>query len=372
MQVHVTKVHEGRKPFVCAFLGEEGKKCDADFDTSGQLKSHEGRIHQRKTFLCTICSSNLDVQEVNCEAAFATYAALQEHIAIEHPPTCSQCGLKCASQAALRSHIEVQHGHLSVDDRKTHVCHEVGCGAGFTKKGNLNVHMQAAHCNKRYVCGSVDISTMKNIGDWDGSDACGMPLTTKANLVEHIRTTHLGLDSKSKGKAQKKEMHVRKLEITAVSRLTGSGYEGECGRKISCAIQGCEYRFSRNYDHEIHLQARHGLADFEIQTLQADKPWETIYTRPELKGSTGFATVQDLDAERALDMQFGDDAEMESAEDQLEAGALRGDDFWLGEQSYRMVGSENEWLRDEMEMKQLIEDIDNAGQDVGMIDPSLQ
>ncbi|CAG8639313.1 2859_t:CDS:1, partial [Acaulospora morrowiae] len=44
--------------------------------------------------------------------------------------------------------------------------------------------------------------------------------------------------------------HVSKLE-----HLTGFGYER--GRKIECTVEGCKYKFKRQYDLSRHLKSMH-------------------------------------------------------------------------------------------------------------------
>ena len=342
-------------------------------------------MHARKTFECTICEPHEDWKYNYVEVerpAFPTYSALQEHIRIDHPPTCELCGLKCTSNAALKSHVEVKHASASIDERKKFTCPESGCGAGFTKKGNLKVHSQSAHGSKRYVCGEVDLTSLNHVECWDGSFACGMALTTKANLQEHIRTIHLGLPHKGKSKAEKKEKKIRKTKASAVARITGANEEVDDAAPIPCAITGCNDRFTTEYDHEIHLQACHGLADIEIQdVLVGDEQDKTVFARPGFQGSTAFATHEDLDAEMAFNHQSGNRPNTDLGENPFEAGASNGGDFWLGGARNETVDSADEWLRDELEMHQLIDethDLKDMGKVSGQgemdvdIDPTLQ
>ena len=104
---------------------------------------------------------------------------------------------------------------------------------------------------------------------------------------------------------------------------------------------------------------------------------EGLYSRQTLQGTPTFATKQEVDAERPLDIQFDGDAGRVDGEESLRAGALKSADFWLGGQPYDDRGGAGEWLRDELEMRCLIDggfememhEMDD-GQDV--IDPALQ
>ena len=110
-----------------------------------------------------------------------------------------------------------------------------------------------------FVCGMVDPKILKHIGKWDGSNACGRALSSKYNLIGHIRTVHLGLGRPRRSVSEEKAPH---SGDEALMRLTGVGYEG--GREIECSIQGCAHRFPREYDLQRHLHSQHGLEISDI------------------------------------------------------------------------------------------------------------
>lgn len=249
----------------------------------------------------------------------------------------------------------------------------------------MNAHIQISHAGKRFVCGVVDPKTLNHVGNWDGSDACGEASTSKRNLERHICTVHLGLDasgkSKKKGKHQSLAEPANNNQVSALTRLTGSGYETETGRNVTCLVPGCNHRFTREYDLEIHLQSRHGLADLEIKMTMEE---EELYTRQSFQGAPMYATEQDIEAERVFDQQFGDDLVMGNSEDSLESGTLKGSDLWLRGDPFETAPRDS-WIHDEVAMQHLIdEDYEGEnvegliaqaahnGQDVIMIDPSLR
>ena len=366
LQRHILIVHEGRKPYVCQVLDVDGTECGAGFDTEGQLKAHAGRVHESNTFFCTICPSevrstisrpSLDYRQ----PSFSTYAALREHVEIVHPPACTECGQKCKSLRDLKSHLEVIHGVFDVNDQRVHSCHEQGCGRSFTKKGNLRMHIHISHGPIRFACGEIDPSTPDQVADWDRTDSCGKILTTKASLEEHIRTAHQGLARSGETTRQNKngafDEQARKHEVTVLTRITGAGYEEE--RTIQCLVIGCNHRFLREYDLEIHLQCRHGLAMMINQ-------------------GRGY-NQEGMGGDPTLGMQFDDDIGTIGREESLGAGALRGGSSWVEEQSYLDRGESDEWLRDELEMRCLIggglgmeRDELGGGHDDDIIDPTLQ
>lgn len=311
LQKHIAMAHEGKSPFVCRVSSQQGEECGAGFDTAGKLKSHEGRAHGDKRFWCIVCSSATTAKGINLgqegtQSGFSTYAQLQTHLAVEHAPTCEECDLQCASQRALKSHIDIVHGPLGMDERRKYACGELGCGRAFTKRGNLNVHVQTIHGQKKFVCGSLDHGSLKNVADWNGLNACGQAFSTKQSLEGHIRATHLGL-SRSRRNLDNllvERKNRRSKSVPTLVRLTGAGYDHESGRHISCLISDCEYRFMRDYDLEVHLSFHHGLFKDGMKSQETQASLSTW------DGSLVSATYEDLEAEHALDMQF----EMEGIE----------------------------------------------------------
>lgn len=106
---------------------------------------------------------------------------------------------------------------------------------------------------------------------------------------------------------------------------------------------------------------------------------EGFYRRQTLQGNPTSATKQDIDAERVLDQQFDGDVGVVDHDEALGEGASKDCNIWLGGQSYRGRLNHGEWLRDELEMRCLIDEgltmeryetVD--GQKVDVIDPALR
>lgn len=271
LQKHHLTVHEGKRAYQCQKRDENGITCGQGFDTLGKLQAHEGRVHGGKRFWCSMCTPDFSVQTPGEDTVgFSTYADLQDHIKVCHPPQCGICGLACSSQRDLRNHVEVRHGQTSVDERRTHLCQEPNCGRSFTKKGNLNVHIQSAHKAKRYICGQEDLGVLNRVDGWDGLNACGKALSTKGSLENHIRTAHMGM-----GKRRSKPMKETGASLPGqqddldlnLMKLTGVGYEEYSRRHIPCITPQCDFRFTRRYDLQVHLQARHGLSAHQANSL---------------------------------------------------------------------------------------------------------
>ena len=380
LQRHTTSVHEGRPHYICEKQGEDGSMCGAGFETDAKLKTHHGRVHGTSRFWCTLCTSNEMFNQQNTgdqeRLAFTTYGELQAHNRTVHPPSCETCDTKFQTQKELKRHIEAEHGDLDPVPPTHHICTEPGCGRSFTKKGNLIVHTKTVHAGeKAFVCGSIDPTALNNVSDWIGRDSCGRAFTTKKNLEEHIRTAHLGLEHSRKSKQKPKKNKARRA--TEVGRLTGTTYE-EVGYEIPCLRAECEFRFVREYDLDIHLQSKHGLADFEIQLMRAerDEVGQDVF---------GYGLSTDIEAERVFEERLGlrgydtgaADAgsrrpnEGTNVEDELDEAAARGGEFWIGA---NYGEEEDQWEREREEMMRLVDgDHRTADEDDKMmIDPALR
>ena len=380
LQRHITSVHEGRPHYVCEKQEENGLTCGAGFETAAKLKTHHGRVHGTSRFWCTLCTSNEISDQQNPDSherlAFTTYGELQAHNRTVHPPSCETCDTKFHTLKELKRHNEAEHGNSDSHAQPCHVCTEPGCGRSFTKKGNLIVHTKTVHAGeKAFVCGRIDPNALNNVSDWLGHDSCGRAFTTKKNLEEHVRTAHLGLEHSRKSKQTLKKNKARRA--TEIGRLTGTTYE-EVGYEIPCLLAECEFRFVREYDLDMHLQSKHGLADFEIQVMRAesDEVGQDIF---------GYGLSADIEAERVFEERLGlrgydtgaADAgdtgpnEGTNVEDELDEAAARGGEFWIGG-SYGE--EEDHWEMEREEMMMLIDgDQGTADEDdKTMIDPVLR
>ena len=358
LQAHIAKAHKKVKPFICAFLNDMGKRCNMGLDTAYKLKDHEGRLHSTKRYACSTCASAgsgaPDQMAEDHPVSFSTYSALQEHIANQHPPMCSECGLECVTQATLKSHIEVCHGNLSLDQRRTHLCPEPNCQARFTKKGNLNVHVRTVHAERQFACSLAVANGIKGLEDWLGNGACGLSFPSKARMVEHVRTNHLGAPTRPPG-GSKKEKRARRKGKSVMSKLTGSDSEDNDDGNILCPIHECEWTFLRHYDLEQHLIASHAFTDRDILALEANATslnevfsmQQTLQAYPKLVDNGNLAAGSSFGAhDQSLD------------EDQGE-----GDHFWLGggdNLDHMQDQDTNQWFNDEYEMRRLIDDANDV------------
>ncbi|KAJ5996078.1 hypothetical protein N7522_007738 [Penicillium canescens] len=279
LQKHVTTVHLKQKPYPCTRTDPvTNQRCQMAFDTAGNLRAHESRVHAEKRFTCAECSENLPDQSSDMnrtdnipsqDVTFPTYALLQDHIRIVHPPKCPHCPIVCSTSRELRRHLEVAHGDVSLEERKVFLCTYSGCDRSFTKQGNLTVHIRTVHGGeKRFVCGETDLSSSKKVAGWDAI-GCGNRYGSKLALEEHIRTAHMGLQNAKAERRQrlglsKKPSH---SSISTLAALTGQGYVEETGRHIACFYDQCPHRFHRDYDLWVHMTSKHGCSEDEVQGL---------------------------------------------------------------------------------------------------------
>jgi uncharacterized C2H2 Zn-finger protein len=347
LQRHIKKDHLNELPYLCTYETVDDGSCGQSFKTPGLLKTHVAQDHRARTYICEICSAagcrdpgreevaiandldeaflpqrtgeeSSDVQQSGVESApgtseeprnepgnppavtFATFADLQLHNRIVHPPTCVDCGKQCKSNKDLKAHIEIYHAPTVVttagSQNKDLLCPIVGCsravpGHGFTRKGNMDVHVKTVHAGeKAFVCGNHDLSTNPKVVGWNGI-GCHLALGTKQALIAHIRTQHMGLDAATgirtglQKSDNSKKGRPRKLPIeqsaltamdvdmtstlpelsatpqvsTAMAMLTGAGYETL--RPIPCLLAGsqqCQMRFTRECDLAVHMELTHG------------------------------------------------------------------------------------------------------------------
>lgn len=121
---HHKTVHLKEKNFQCHV-------CENRYDSSYRLKIHLNRHQGIRQFVCKFCNNR-----------FMTTSALERHKKTMHSDTprvhvCSICskGFKVAEN--LRAHLTTHTGF------RGHIC--VHCGAEFTRKTKLDVHIEESH-----------------------------------------------------------------------------------------------------------------------------------------------------------------------------------------------------------------------------------
>jgi len=279
LQRHVESVHLQDKPYACDHVDKEtGAVCGRKFNQPSSLKQHFEREHSGNRFWCTICSPNESgspnddngpVELLEAGVGYATYGQLQEHIKIEHPPTCTVCGYLSTTAAQLRAHIDIEHG--SLEERRNFVCDYAECDRSFTSKGNLMVHKKSVHDKLKFICGQVDLSQSKTALGWNNHGACGGEFSTKATLERHVRSRHLHLPELPKGKEKRRQRRERMGNAahdpssfdTSVANHDGYGLldtqYSSADVLLACIVFPCPHRSTGPLDLELHLESAHGF-----------------------------------------------------------------------------------------------------------------
>lgn len=262
------------KAFRCLQMDDDTHEpCGDGFDTAGKLRAHEVRCHGERLFLCSFCSERIVAEQANSSASldavphFASYADLQAHIKAEHPPECAHCHLICSSARELKRHIDIHHSGTTLEERKTFVCEEPGCGRGFTKQGNLNTHMRTVHhADRDFVCGKTDMSTSSGLEDWNHDNGCGRMFKSKAMLETHVRVKHLVpqlLKGASVNTTSNDKSRIA-LQAAMAARLTGFEYPVRPGKGMTCVALDCSYICTRPNDLMIHARTAHDMDEEDV------------------------------------------------------------------------------------------------------------
>ncbi|KAI1127663.1 transcription factor IIIA [Nemania abortiva] len=344
LQRHIRTEHQHQPAFQCNCKETESSPiCGQGFDTAGALRRHQERDHGENRFWCDECATQKDDQGNPKRVGFPTLSLLQTHMKNSHV-NCMFCGESCNGREDLERHIESDHAnHKPHEERKMVTCTWPGCNKSFTRTSNLNVHIRTAHEGVRFVCGEFDLSKTEDLATWPNSQGCGQVFNLKASLENHVRYVHLMQTrpepSHSAGPSSTSLQHQH--HPTMLEQLAGVSEKSR--RTLPCTFSGCSLKFTYTGELETHIQNEHqieqALLDSVAESGAAPKP---------------LAALQD-------------------AAQSIAEWDIVGEDFWIGADagmeafSTENMGVDEEWLRDEVEMRRLI------GPDElnSLIDPSL-
>lgn len=225
---------------------------------------------------------------------------------------------------------------------------------------------------ERYICGSFDISTHAELSSFDDSEGCGKDFASKVSLVDHIRTTHLGLrsvfsakrkqntkiddnfindkDDESYSQPKLSKRKAKKSKASKVDQLLGLSYAIDPKRNIPCHDTACPRMFIREYDRQIHMQSTHPF--FQQYDPTTSTPNQSLqYTAPDSNiGADG--PDPGVNAE-PLQSEAVDQADIDW---ELQRQALEGGPFWVGavDEVDAFQSHDEEWTHEALEMRRLI------------------
>ncbi|KAF6842881.1 hypothetical protein CMUS01_02683 [Colletotrichum musicola] len=358
LQRHIRSEHLGTHAYPCQEAG-----CSAGFDSQGALRNHTRRDHSEPQFWCEECGGDGDGDgEGSSRVGFTSFALLQAHIRKEHL-ICIFCNFKCTGQWELERHVEMRHSGIPLEARKTVACTWEGCDKKFTKKHNLTVHIRTAHEGYRFMCGEVDVQGTADLVGWSNDNGCGVGFITKANLEDHIRYVHLGFKRPQPAKPVDGRPNL-------IDDIAGTN------RNISCTVEGCNARFIRHHDLQVHLEnhpavapaappmdsveaALLGLVDSGTSTPSTSVgPFGEDREMPELPLHGLVPGVTDFSP------RVWDDVQVQLGLEGLTEQDLSGD-FWIGADD-RFDTPPQSWQEEEAAMRNLIDDDFNR-----FVDPAL-
>ncbi|KAI5924895.1 hypothetical protein F4810DRAFT_709087 [Camillea tinctor] len=331
LQRHIQSEHLHQAAYLCNHKDRaSGLVCGAGFDSPGPLRRHQEREHGENRFWCDECAAQHSADE---RVGFPTLALLQAHMKQAHV-NCMFCGQTCGGRAALAQHIEAQHArpHEPSPPPKPAVpCAWAGCAKTFSRVANMNAHVRSFHEGRRFVCGRVGLS----LAGSSSFAPCGEGFTTKAGLENHVRYVHL----KHARPAAHNYYHptAPPAEPAPLEELAGAGDRSR--QTLPCAFPGCALKFAHNGELEAHVRAEHSVERALLESLGGQAESQTDLALPPLP-----LQAQTPTAELAYE-----------GEPLLPDWEVGSGEFWIGGagEGEREQGEE-EWLRDESEMRRLV------------------
>lgn len=279
---HISEFHTFRKQFVCP-------SCPREFDVKSRLDTHFAKCHSGASVNSTPTGSHLSTPtpvgtvghqayicgNEGCVEKFDSWPDLQAHIKFTHKRViCTLCGKLFDSSETLDMHVkehELENSHLMTQEWH---CREPQCESSpiplsFREKDSLISHYQQYH---GFVPESLQVQVQT-----PASVDCLPPLSSitdqhKQQQQQFLHTIpqqqplpHLSYNLPYSHQQQQQQLPTVREPLykqpSIIDRLAGSGYDAH--RRIECPVDGCGYRFAREYDMKRHAKAVHPLISID-------------------------------------------------------------------------------------------------------------
>ena len=264
LRKHVAECHTFRKQFACP-------SCPKEFDVKSRLDAHLEKCHQGSANVTPappiVVSNNIyHCGSEGCVEKFETWTDLQNHIKYTHKRHgCNLCGRVFPSIESLEIHgkeHELEHSTLLAQEWH---CREPQCEnlvPCFHEKNELISHYQQHH---GFVPETLQVQVHTPV-----TADCLPPLSS---ITEQHQQLH---KQQHQQHQQHQQQHLPQLPYQSqppqqqqlptsrdplykgpsiIDRITGAGYD--TNRRIECPVEGCGYRFAREYDMKRHAKAVH-------------------------------------------------------------------------------------------------------------------
>mgnify|MGYP002621989224 CR=1 FL=1 len=227
--------HTNDRPFACPYEG-----CTKTYLEEKHLTQHikGSHTHERK-YVC---------QVPNCGKAFVTATRLRRHAAVHEGQERFRCRGYEGCSASFRKHQtlarHIRVAHLGL---QPFVCGVEGCEAGFDSAGALRRHTDREHGEIKFWCEECG----KDEGeDGEGGGGRRVGFRTLLQLQAHMRKEHVNCvfcDVRCSSQAEL-ERHID---------MYHSGTTVEDRKTVACTWEGCNKKFTRVSNLNVHVRTAH-------------------------------------------------------------------------------------------------------------------
>ena len=295
LRQHIREAHtessNAALPFVCDVPG-----CERRFPTNAKRMQH-ARAHDESRYMCALPHSDTMPTEGRRLLGddplgawtFRTWAELQQHTRICHPPQCPHptCMRTFANRENLRKHLRQCHAEQAADGQAsdgsapgTLVCSWNGCGRTFSSAYALQTHMAKVHeQEKPFACAKCGRQFGYKHRYQQHVARCGEPTEVAPRVKPAVPLAHLGQllgpqHSLPRGRVLQCPWPslVQRAERTVPPSAEQAAMP-PAEKTAAPEAEPCQQRFARLYDLRRHLASAHALelSDEELAKVLPDE-----------------------------------------------------------------------------------------------------